>query len=267
MINSIISDSDFENIRNLLRQHSGINLSDTKKSLVTSRLSKRLREIELSSYSEYINLLNNNTHRDEMQVAIDLLTTNETYFFRESPHFDFIENYIKTIINKGSIRIWSAACSSGQEAYTIAMILHEYLGKYSWHVVASDICTKSLCEAKRGIYPLSQASKIPSEYLKKYCLKGVDKFTGSFTVNPLIKKNIDFMHVNLVGEYNITQRFDFIFLRNIMIYFDLNTKKKVVNKLKTFLKPNGYLIIGHSESLMNISNDFHMVSPSIFRLK
>lgn len=261
-----ITDQEFQRFQKLIYRIAGIHLGPAKKPLVTSRLAKRLNEYGLSSYGDYFQLLSSGSHPAELQMAVDLLTTNETYFFREPKHFEFLQ---RTILPQHPrprpFRVWSAACSSGQEPYSIAMTLAEHLGDGPWEILASDISTRVLEKASRGHYPLEQTEHIPRSYLSKYCLKGIGSQDGTFLVDGKLRSRINFAQINLNEALPRVEPLDLIFLRNVMIYFDAQTKRKVVQQLFEVLKPGGYLFIGHSESLNGIYDEIRPVAPAIYR--
>jgi len=263
---STISDQEFGQCQNLIYNIAGISLSPAKKPLVSGRLAKRLRERQLANYGDYFKLLSSGHEPDEIQMAVDLLTTNETYFFRESKHFDFLRQNILAHHKKGQpFRVWSAASSSGQEAYTAAMVLADCLGEHPWEVVASDISTRVLERARTGHYPLDQARHIPKNYLNKYCLKGVGAKEGTFLVERGLRSRVNFMQVNLNSALPKLGEFDLVFLRNVMIYFDEKTKRQVVRRIIGQLKSGGHLFIGHSESLNGIVEELKPLVPSVYR--
>ena len=198
---------------------------------------------------------------------VDLLTTNETYFFREPTHFDFLRNEIVAKRNSATVfRVWSAASSSGEEAYSISMTLAEAIPSGLWEIVGSDISTRVLAAASTGHYPLARTEGIPPGYMRKYCLKGVRSHAGTFLIAPELRKKVRFYQINLMHpvEADIGD-FDVIFLRNVMIYFDPETKTRVVHNLLPRLKTGGYLIIGHSETLTGITDRVAGVRPTIYR--
>lgn len=261
-----LSDGEFNQFQGLLRRIAGIHLAPGKKALVCGRLAKRLKHYELESYGEYFRLLTSGRPAHEMQIALDLLTTNETYFFREPKHFDFLRDHIVSGRRAGAgLRLWSAACSSGEEPYSMAMLLADCLGSAPWDIVASDISTRVLERARSGHYAMERAEHIPVAYLKSYCRKGIGHHDGTFLIEHSLRARIDFRQVNLNETLPQFGTFDVIFLRNVMIYFDLETKRQVVQRLIPALKPGGYLLIGHSESLNGITDALHTVSPSMYR--
>ncbi|MBR7748231.1 CheR family methyltransferase [Undibacterium baiyunense] len=258
--------NEFEWISRFLYERTGIALNDGKQALVMGRLDKRLRKRNLLSYSEYFALLGRPGYEDETTVAIDLLTTNETYFFREPKHFDFLKNIaFPQYQRQKQIRIWSAASSSGEEAYTIAMTLAEYFQGDDWEVIGTDISTRMLEKAQRGLYPMLAADKIPKTLLKKYCLKGRDEFEDFFLLDSSIRQRVRFSIANLIEPLPELGMFDVIFLRNVMIYFDKDTKKRLVEKITTKLRTGGYFIVSHSESLNGLDSPLKLIAPSIYQ--
>ncbi|HUX64777.1 protein-glutamate O-methyltransferase CheR [Sulfuricella sp.] len=262
----IISDREFGDFRNLLYGITGINLSAGKKALVSGRLAKRLRERQLESYGEYFRFLSSGQDPAELQTAIDLLTTNETYFFREAKHFEFLrEQILPQFARNRPFRVWSAASSSGEEPYSIAMTLADCLGEESWEVFGSDISSRVLEKARSGHYLMERAKDLPRQHLVNYCLKGVKSQAGTFLIDQRLKSRMRFQQVNLNADLPGVGEFDVIFLRNVMIYFDTETKRRVVERLWHTLKPQGYLIIGHSESLNGVFDRMQVVKPSVYR--
>lgn len=258
--------NEFLWIKDYLYKHAGIVLNDGKQALVSGRLDKRLRYHGFGSYSEYFSRLGKPGYEQESLMAIDLLTTNETYFFREPKHFDFLKRYFFSEHPSGRpLRVWSAASSSGEEAYTLAMLLEEHSGTNQWEIVGTDISTRILEKARRGLYPLSAAEKIPLALLKKYCLKGSGEYDGFFLIDAALRSRVKFLHANLIDKLPELGCFDLIFLRNVMIYFDMPTKQRLIERIQHYLRPGGYFIISHSESLNGMKCELRMVSPSIYR--
>ena len=261
-----ITDQEFLQFQKLIYQAAGINLSPAKKALVCGRLSNRLRQRAINSYAEYYRLLVSGEEPAEMQIAIDLLTTNETQFFREPKHFDFLRQNIAAGVKPGcTYRVWSAACSTGEEPYSIAMVLADCLGNSAWEVVASDISSRVLDKARTGHYPQARADNIPRHYLMSYCLKGIGRQKGTFLIDKALRERVQFMQINLneplprIGEFNV------IFLRNVMIYFSMETKQLVVRRILPLLKSGGCFIVGHSESLNGVIDGLNVVTPSIYK--
>ncbi|MBN4079269.1 protein-glutamate O-methyltransferase CheR [Beggiatoa alba] len=266
MLNFKITDNEFISFRRFIYDHAGINLSDAKKTLVTSRLSKRLRHYSLNSFQEYFDLMIASPHDGERQVAIDLLTTNETYFFREPKHFEFLKNEIISRWKGGKmLRVWSAASSTGEEAYSIAMLLDDVLGYKPWEIFGSDISRRVIKVAQQGHYLQERIDGIPKGYLQKYCLKGVGEHEGTLLIDKKLRQKVTFSSVNLKRPLGDLGLFDIIFLRNVLIYFDLETKRQIVKQLVDKIRPGGYLFIGHSESLKGIHGGLETIIPTVYQ--
>ena len=261
-----INDKEFSQFQKLLHQIAGISLSAAKKPLVHGRLAKRLKQHQLSSYGEYFRLLTSGQQPDELQIAVDLLTTNETFFFREPKHFDFLREKIFPNRKPGRMfRVWSAACSSGEEPYSIAMHLAGHLGDTPWEVIGSDISTRVLEKARTGHYPMERIEGIPPHFLAEHCLKGVGSQEGTFLIDGKLRSRVNFMQINLNEPLPKLGEFDVVFLRNVMIYFDLEMKRRVVSRVSSLLRPGGYLLIGHSESLNGITDQLVSAMPAVYR--
>jgi len=261
-----ISREEFSWISRFLYDRTGIVLKDGKQALVMSRLDKRLRYYRLNSYAEYFQFVNVPDNSLERLMMIDLLTTNETFFFREPKHFEFLRNHVlATHPSCRKVRVWSAASSSGEEAYTLAMTLAERLPSNSWEIFGTDISSRMLEIAQRGFYPLLAAEKIPAPLLKKYCLKGRDEYEGFLCIDASLRNRTTFRYANLIEPLPDFGMFDVIFLRNVMIYFDTQTRQKLLERIQQVLQPGGYFFISHSESLNGFNTELKMVSPSIYR--
>jgi chemotaxis protein methyltransferase CheR len=261
-----ITDQEFERFRALIFRIAGISMTSAKKTLVAGRLGKRLRFHDLASYDDYYRLVTGKGNEQELQIAVDLLTTNETHFFREPKHFDFLRDRVLATHAKGrALRIWSAASSTGEEPYSIAMQLAETLGETPWEIVASDLSTQVLEKARLGLYPIRRAEEIPRHYLTRFCLKGIGSQTGTMLVTRELRSRVRFLQVNLNAALPDLGEFDVIFLRNVMIYFDNETKREVVHRLLPLLKTGGHLLIGHSESLNGVTDAYKLVMPSVYR--
>jgi chemotaxis protein methyltransferase CheR len=261
-----ITDKEFNQFRSFIYDEAGINLSDEKKALVTARLGKRLRHHNFSNYTQYYNFVEQSGDAAEKQIVVDLLTTNETYFFREPKHFVFLERKVVAGWKLSRpFRVWSAASSSGEEAYSIAMLLAETMGSRPWEVFASDISSRVLKKATSGIYTLDRIDGIPKDYLRKYCLKGVDEYEGHLMINRSIRDQVTFASINLKNPFPNIGLFDVVFLRNVMIYFDNATKRKIVERIVDRIQPGGYLIVGHSEAVTGLCKDLRVVMPTVYQ--
>ena len=262
----VLHEKEFTQFCDLIYRIAGITLSSSKKPLVTSRLAKRLAHFGLRSYGEYFKMITAIDGKAELQMTVDLLTTNETHFFREPKHFDFLRQHILPARKSGkTFRIWSAACSSGEEPYSIAMLLDDVLGVAPWEIVASDLNMKVLEMARRGHYSMERMSEIPQNYLTKYCLKGIGSQDGTLLIERKLRERIQFKQHNLNEAPPQLAEFDGIFLRNVKIYFDQNTRRQVVSRLLTLLRPGGYFFVGHSETLNGINEEVRLVQPSIYQ--
>lgn len=259
-----ISNREFSLFQKLIFDIAGISLSEAKKVLLVGRLGKRLQALGLRSFGDYFHHLSQDTQAQERQTMVNLLTTNETYFFREPQHFDFLREKAARCKPQDTFRVWSAASSSGEEAYSIAMVLANALGNTAWEVVGTDISTKVLSAAHRGLYSLERTNGIPKAFLKKYCLKGIMDQQGMLLICRALRERTQFMYCNLLEPHHVPGTFDVIFLRNVMIYFNQATRQKVIANLVPYLKRDGHLIVGHSESLHGITSTLVTEQPTIY---
>ncbi len=260
-----LGDHEFTTVQKLIFREVGIDLQPSKKLLVQSRLLKRLLFYKLDSYLDYIRLVQiNSTERIEM---INLITTNETYFFREISHFEFLQK--KVIPNhpfKKKFRFWSAASSVGAEAYSAAMLFDKTMAKGDWEVVGTDINTEVIRKARIGLYPEKWADKIPVELKKAYCLRGRGRHEGQFLIDRTLVENMDFRIGNLMKHNLEVGKFDVIFLRNVLIYFDDDTKQMVVDNVLKNLHTGGYFVISQTENLnMLNTSTLEAVDTSIYK--
>lgn len=261
-----MTDAEFEAFRPLFERLTGIQLMPTKKAMLSGRLAKRVRALGLETYAEYFLRIDDGGDPVERQIALDLITTNETHFFREYGHFDLLRGELAQLRRPHGLRAWSAACSSGEEAYSIAMTLADVLGVGgNWEVVGSDISTRMLEAAQRGLYPLQLSGELPEAYLKRFCLKGTENYADTFLIDRSVRRHVHFFHINLIQHLPDLGLFDVIFLRNVMIYFDAATKQKVVDAVISKLRPGGWLIVGHAESLLNPPETLTAILPTVYR--
>ena len=256
----VLNDADFELFRKVIYDESGITFSETNRSILDSRLKERLREKSLESVKDYYKLITEN--KEEMKLLLDSVTTNLTRFFRNQPHFDAFEHYViphvieekKKTADK-TIRIWSAGCSTGEEPYTIAMVLSEILPPgYDFKITASDLSLKSLMVGQQGFYPDARITGIPENYLAKY----FTKVEGGYQVNKSLMEKIKFDYHNLKNDSG-ARNLDVIFCRNVLIYFDEAAQTSVVNKFYDALGDHSFLFIGHSESLFGMDTKFEFL--------
>jgi chemotaxis protein methyltransferase CheR len=263
---AVLNDQEFTQFCGLIYRIAGISMSAAKKPLVSSRLAKRVKFHKLASYGDYYRMITSATGLDELQIAIDSLTTNETHFFREPKHFDFLRQRVIPARQAGrGLRVWSAACSSGEEPYSIAMLFDEMMSSEPWEVVASDISSRILDRARSGLFPMERMPEIPKPYLSRYCLKGTGDFDGSLLIEKNLRERVRFMPHNLTEIPPKLGLFDVIFLRNVMIYFDAETKRQVVSHLLPLLRPGGYFLVGHSETLNGVTDAVKLVQPAVYR--
>jgi len=260
----VLEDNEFRTIQKIIFDEVGIDLASSKKLLVQTRLLKRMLVYKFDSYLEYVRFVNiNPKERIEM---INLITTNETYFFREMDHFEFMKNkMIPEHPFKKELRVWSAAASVGAEAYSLAMLLNESLARYNWEVVGTDINTDVIKKARMGLYPEKWSDKIPLALKQKYCLKGKGRYEGQFLIERELTKRMHFKVGNLMEHNREVGLFDVIFLRNVLIYFDDTTKEKVVKNVLKNLHVGGYFIISQTENINMIEcNSLKQVDSSIY---
>ena len=265
----------FTQFQTLIYNEAGIWLGPHKTALLIGRLSKRLRCLGLRDMSEYFRLVTQSDQQQERAQMIDCITTNETRFFREPRHFEFLAQTVFPAWRQevsewrraACIRIWSAGCSSGEEPYSLAMLLLDHFGNdvgWKFEILATDISTRVLEEAQAGIFPLNESRNIPEKYLNRYFLKGTGEQQGQIRVCERVRNLVTFSRLNLHADYNMSDSFDLIFLRNVMIYFDQKSKNKVLATLLGHLSPRGYLFVGHSESLQGLDTSLRPVTSSVY---
>lgn len=265
-----MTDSEALDFIELIHRHSGIVLTPEKRSLITSRLQKRLKALGLGSFGEYLDYLQHSHERDaEIVVMIDEITTNKTAFFREGHHFNFLtSNILPTLATSqwSMLNIWSAGCSTGEEPYTLAMVLAEYFGTTrNFTILATDLSTQALQTAKRAIYTSELGGSIPFAMRQKYTMTGRGSQRGRFRIVPELRERVTFQQVNLVDRaWDIPGEINIIFCRNVMIYFDKETIHRIISGFRRVLKSDGYLFIGHSETLGDIDNRFVQVQPTVY---
>jgi chemotaxis protein methyltransferase CheR len=270
-----LTDREFSLFQRLIHRETGIFLPEVKKALVVARLSRRLRTLGLRSFGDYFDVVEQD--RDgEKTVMLDNICTNETRFFREPRQFEFLENEVlpawKARGEAGQmpkrIRVWSAACSTGEEPYSLAMLLRTHFPAESgWNIeiLASDLSTKVLATAREGVWPIQRMDEIPPAYLRAYMLRGVRSEEGKIRAQPNIRSLIEFRRLNLNDEqYPVDGPFDLIFCRNVLIYFNRETKAAVVGRLARHLSPSGLLFLGHSETLHGAAHALKHAGPTAY---
>jgi chemotaxis protein methyltransferase CheR len=260
----------FERIRQMLYQKAGIDLRPGKEELVGSRLAKKLRETGATGYEQYLDAVLADRSGDLLTALIDVLTTNFTSFLREPAHFAFLHDQVfPRLAGRDSIHFWCAAAATGEEPYSLIFSMLEALGGLAnqrCRLLATDISTQALATARKGIYSRDRLAGVPDEWLPRYFLRGDGRFQGLYQVKPDVAQRVAFAQLNLIENFSHQHKFPVIFCRNVMIYFDRPTQERVVHRLKQFLEPGGYLIVGHSESLNGMHCDLNFVQPAVYQL-
>jgi len=270
-----LTDVEFRKFSKLVYDRCGIFLTDAKKELVKARLGKRIRGGQFKSFNDYFEYIVNDSSGRELIILLDAISTNYTFFFREPRHFEYLKYVFlpDLMIRKRNqknkkIRIWSAGCSSGEEAYSLVITLLEVIeNPLFWDIliIGTDLSTRVLKIAESGIYPAEKAKDLPPFILKKYFLKGAEKLENYVRVKDYLKSYVQFQRLNLMEPFPFKNLFDCIFCRNVMIYFDKKNQAELVKRFYECLNPGGLLIIGHSESLTGIPHSFNYIQPSIYR--
>lgn len=264
-----LTGEDFQYIRELIYRLAGISLAPTKKDLVYSRLSRRLRVRKLRSFKEYIEILEAGD-TEELEAFTNALTTNMTSFFREAHHFEILARYLASLGKTSPIHIWTCASSTGEEPYSIAMTVAEHFRSFATPVkiLATDIDTHVLAKARQGQYALEQLQVLSDWQVKSFFLKGCGKNAGLAKVRPELQQMITFRRLNLLDRvWDLTGKFDAIFCRNVMIYFDKPTQYQVLKKFQSCLKPSGLLFAGHSESFHHAADLFKVKGRTVYEPK
>ncbi len=264
-----MDDHLFNKFRQLIYEVSGIHLSDQKKALVVGRLSKRIRELGIDNFKAYYDYVVQDKTGREIVKLIDFISTNVTHFFRESDHFDFLKEKLIEWKEEGQtrFRIWSSACSTGEEPYTIAITAMEALNSTSidLKILATDISTRVLEKAQSGIYESDKVDQIPNNYKNVFFEELNEDGKKLYKIKPIVKDTIVFGRINLANPpFPMRGPFDAVFCRNVMIYFDSTTRHNLLEEIYRLLKPNGLLFVGHAESLIGLSKGFKAVRPSIY---
>lgn len=270
-----IGRNEFKAFRELIHREAGISLADHKQALLTARLQPRLRALGFTSFRDYYELvISDEAERIDM---LDRISTNETHFFREPRQFDFLQSIVvprwreqaRSGARARSIRVWSAACSTGEEPYSIAMtLLHHCPPSEGWdiEIVATDLSTRVLKRAREAVWRVDKAAEIPASYLKAFMLRGTGPEEGRMKASPVLRSIVQFSRVNLNdGPYPVPRRFDLIFCRNVLIYFDNEMKARVVTQLLGHLAPDGLLFLGHAESIHGLTRKAKLAGPTVYQ--
>ncbi|MBN1363593.1 MAG: protein-glutamate O-methyltransferase CheR [Syntrophaceae bacterium] len=270
-----LSSEQFAKISRLVYQISGINLYEGKEDLVKSRLLKRLNQLNISDFNQYLKYIANDKTGTEIGAMVDMLTTNKTNFFRESEHLNFLREEIIPGWGKGPIRIWSAGCSSGEEPYSIAITLCEAIhdiGKYDIKILATDISNRMMEQARQGLYDEELLKDMPRQLKYKYFNRietrdshGNIRYSHKYRVISQLQSMVSFAKLNLMGDWPMRGLFDVIFCRNVMIYFDRRTQENLVKRFSSVLRESGYLLVGHSESLTFLTKDYIYLKPAVYQ--
>jgi chemotaxis protein methyltransferase CheR len=263
-----LRDDTYRRITELMYSAIGLSFNDSKKPLVSSRLASRIERLGLDGFEDYFALISGTQDGGEFQMAVDLLTTNETYFFREPAHYELLEREL-TSAKPRSLAVWSAASSFGDEAYSTAMLLAELEQKGriggDWQILGTDISDRVLRSASEAIYPAERLRNVSPERLKRYCLRGEGECEGQVQMQPALRKHVRFGQLNLCEPIEGLGPFDVIFLRNVLIYFDAKTKQEVVDRVLTQLRPGGLFFIGIAEGRVPCNTPIQVLAPGAFR--
>jgi chemotaxis protein methyltransferase CheR len=258
---------DFSRLKQFIYSSCGINLTDAKRTMLEARLQKRLKQLSISSFSQYCDyLFSKEGQDDELTHMIDQVTTNKTDFFREPAHFDYLTRKVLPEITRTqrTVSVWSAGCSSGEEPYTLTMVLKEY--GCDFMVLATDISTKVLDKAQRAVYDGEQVAPIPDALKKKYLLKSKNPEQKLYRVIPELREHVRFRRLNFMDpDFGFREHMDVIFCRNVIIYFDKPTQERLLNKFCNYLSPQGYIFMGHSETLLGMDVPLTPVAPTVYR--
>ncbi|MFZ4700208.1 MAG: CheR family methyltransferase [Candidatus Methylumidiphilus sp.] len=261
------TEKDFRSIQQLIYAHAGIALGESKRNLVYSRISRRLRNHGLTRFSDYLALLESN--EDECQPFINSLTTNLTSFFREQHHFPILAEHIRKLDTKKAIHLWCSAASTGEETYSMAMTVIDLFGTYTppVRIMATDIDTQVLETARTGVYGAERVGHLTSSQLKRFFLRGSGSNEGFVKVRPELQDMVKFQQLNLMDEqWPLKGPFDAIFCRNVMIYFDKMTQKRILDRFVHLMEPRGLLFAGHSENFQSVSNAFKPCGRTVYEL-
>lgn len=270
-----LSLEDFNKLSNFIYKESGIKMPQVKRIMLQSRLQKRLKELNMTSFKDYCEyVFSREGLNSEIIHMLDVVSTNKTDFFREPVHFDFLTSHVLPEFVASSkpnkpFKVWSAGCSSGEEPYTIALVLYEFFENYpnyNFSIFGTDISTKILQNAVNAVYKEERVACIPLELKRKHLLRSKDRTNPTVKIGAHLRNKVRFDRVNFMDDYyNISDYFDVVFCRNVLIYFDRETQESVINKICTKILPGGYFFLGHSESILNMSVPLRQIKPTIFQ--
>lgn len=271
-----LTTEQFNMLSRFVESELGIRMPPAKRIMLESRLQKRLRALSLKSFKDYIDFVFSDSQKEaELLHMIDSVTTNKTDFFREADHFDYLtrqllpQRYEQGWGRQRPLKVWSTACSTGEEPYTLAMVLEEFRqGRpdFSYGILATDISTRALEQGERAIYPEDRVEPVSTDMRKKYLLRSKDRTSRLVRIKPELRKRVKFHRLNLMhDDYDIRDRFEVIFCRNVIIYFERPTQHRLLSHLYEYLAPGGYLFLGHSETLAGMELPLLSVAPTIYR--
>lgn len=264
----LLRDDTFRQIAGLMHEICGLSFADSKKPLVSSRLSPRIQRLGMGGFEDYLALIAGGQDQGELQMAIDLLTTNETYFFREPAHFDLLREHVVST-RPSSLSVWSAASSFGDEAYSVAMLLADLQlrgqGPEQWSILGTDISDRVLRSASQAIFPQERLREVSEDRLRRYCLRGEGESQGLVQIKDSLRQRVRFGQVNLLHPVEGIGPFDVVFLRNVLIYFDPPTKRAVVDRVLGLLRPGGLFFIGTAEGRVPCQTPLQAMVPGAFR--
>lgn len=276
MYNPALNEKQFKHIASYIESTVGIKMPIEKKLMMQSRLNSRLKSLNFHNFEEYINFVFSKTPEAEVELVklVDAMTTNLTEFFREPAHFDYLTDIVLPKYAKEdrtNIKLWSVGCSSGQEPYTLSIVMSEFLRKNQtsirdFSVLASDVSTRVLKKGINAVYEIDTITNLPLDLKKRYFLKGKNQFHNEVRIKPELRKHVKFMHLNVMNEdFGFRDTMQIIFCRNMLIYFDKPTQENVINKFLRYLEPGGYLFLGHSETIFGMDLPFKSVAPTVFQ--
>lgn len=268
LLTAELNANQFQEISRIVYHQCGISLKSGKEALVRARLMKRLRALEMPSVKAYMELIGSEQGEREIHTLIDVMTTNKTSFFREAAHFDYLAEDILPALEQRRLRFWSAACSSGEEPYTLAMVLRENIpaiDKKDVLILSTDISSRMLETAREGVYSKDRLQGVPLSFVQKYFERSTARGDGQYRVGSALRKLVRLAPLNLMQAWPMKGHFHVIFCRNVMIYFDRPTQQRLVNRFHDLLVPGGHLFVGHSEGLSGIRHEFQYMKPAIYR--